>query len=87
MAACDDKLKETRASLHLSIRGDIFKSANNCGLPIIEESDSSYPGISLQKGKIGHLMTLSLCSYAIFLVSYILLVTVSSEQTEAGAFV
>ena len=37
MAACDDKWKDTRKSLHISILGDIFKSADNCRLPIIVE--------------------------------------------------
>ena len=38
MAAWDDKSKDTRKSLHISILGDIFKSADNCRLPIIVES-------------------------------------------------
>ena len=37
MAAYDDKWKDTRKSLHISILGDIFISADNCRLPIIVE--------------------------------------------------
>ena len=37
MAACDDKRKDKQKSLHISILGDIFKSADNCRLPIIVE--------------------------------------------------
>ena len=37
IAACDDKWKDTRKSLDISIIGDIFISADNCRLQIIVE--------------------------------------------------
>ena len=37
MAARGDKWKDTRKGIHISILGDIFKSADNCRLPIIVE--------------------------------------------------
>ena len=37
IAACDDKWKDTRKSLDISIIGDIFISVDNYRLPIIVE--------------------------------------------------